>query len=395
MLTLVLLLMILVGFALMSRGKLSQEVALPIIALGALVLAGAPDNLTALQGGFAEFSRILLIFTAVAVPAHLLQRGNVLRWVGLLLGEWIGIAVRSSRLPAWLLVPCVTLLLTWAMAAAFHNTTSILVCAQIIVVICRSYSLPVLPTLSGALVASNLGGFSTRWGDTPNIIEAGVWRLQHVDFFREIMPINLGLLLLVSIVAALWTRFKLAHMRASTDFETALATVDFERARQQLVIDVRLFAVGLLGISMAVLAPMIFPARELAIAALVTLICVMLDRHDRRRESITALGLETYATLAGVFVLAHVLTHTSIGVGGYVQHWLEGSGMSVWAIASAAYFGTLFTEAASWASAAAPIVYASAPSHTAAWALGVLVGVNLIFGGSALIAMAVHARRVV
>ena len=129
-----------------------------------MIVAG-PDQLRSLMSArnandcavdFAEFSRILLIFTAVAVPAHLLQRGNVLRWVGLLLGEWIGIAVRSSRLPAWLLVPCVTLLLTWAMAAAFHNTTSILVCAQIIVVICRSYSLPVLPTLSGALVASNL-----------------------------------------------------------------------------------------------------------------------------------------------------------------------------------------------------------------------------------------------
>ena len=30
---------------------------------------------------------------------------------------------------------------------------------------------------------------------------------------------------------------------------------------------------------------------------------------------------------------------------------------------------------------------------TAAWALGLLVGVNLIFGGAALIAMALHARR--
>ena len=30
---------------------------------------------------------------------------------------------------------------------------------------------------------------------------------------------------------------------------------------------------------------------------------------------------------------------------------------------------------------------------TAAWALGVLVGVNMIFGGTAMIAMALHARR--
>ena len=29
---------------------------------------------------------------------------------------------------------------------------------------------------------------------------------------------------------------------------------------------------------------------------------------------------------------------------------------------------------------------------TAAWAIGLLIGVNLVFGGSALIAMALHAR---
>ena len=42
--------------------------------------------------------------------------------------------------------------------------------------------------------------------------------------------------------------------------------------------------------------------------------------------------------------------------------------------------------------ALAGIIFAGLPG-TAAWALGVLVGVNLIFGGAALIAMALHARR--
>jgi uncharacterized membrane protein HdeD (DUF308 family) len=31
---------------------------------------------------------------------------------------------------------------------------------------------------------------------------------------------------------------------------------------------------------------------------------------------------------------------------------------------------------------------------TAAWAIGLLVGINMIFGGSALIAMALHAREI-
>jgi uncharacterized membrane protein HdeD (DUF308 family) len=37
------------------------------------------------------------------------------------------------------------------------------------------------------------------------------------------------------------------------------------------------------------------------------------------------------------------------------------------------------------------MIFAGLPS-TAAWAIGLLVGINMVFGGTALVAMAVHAR---
>jgi uncharacterized membrane protein HdeD (DUF308 family) len=40
----------------------------------------------------------------------------------------------------------------------------------------------------------------------------------------------------------------------------------------------------------------------------------------------------------------------------------------------------------------AGMIYAGLPG-TAAWAIGLLVGINMVFGGSALIAMALHARN--
>jgi uncharacterized membrane protein HdeD (DUF308 family) len=40
----------------------------------------------------------------------------------------------------------------------------------------------------------------------------------------------------------------------------------------------------------------------------------------------------------------------------------------------------------------AAIIFAGLPG-TAAWALGLLLGINMIFGGSALIAMALHAHK--
>jgi uncharacterized membrane protein HdeD (DUF308 family) len=41
----------------------------------------------------------------------------------------------------------------------------------------------------------------------------------------------------------------------------------------------------------------------------------------------------------------------------------------------------------------AAIIFAGLPG-TAAWAIGLLVGINLVFGGAALIAMALHARGI-
>jgi uncharacterized membrane protein HdeD (DUF308 family) len=42
--------------------------------------------------------------------------------------------------------------------------------------------------------------------------------------------------------------------------------------------------------------------------------------------------------------------------------------------------------------ALAAMIFAGLPS-TAAWAVGLLVGINMIFGGAAMIAMALHARK--
>jgi len=39
----------------------------------------------------------------------------------------------------------------------------------------------------------------------------------------------------------------------------------------------------------------------------------------------------------------------------------------------------------------AAMIWAGLPS-TAAWAIGLLVGINMLFGGAAMIAMAMHAR---
>ncbi len=64
-----------------------------------------------------------------------------------------------------------------------------------------------------------------------------------------------------------------------------------------------------------------------------------------------------------------------------LDHKRELSGQWGWMLASGAVDLVL-----------AAVIFAGLPG-TAAWALGLLVGINMLFGGSALIAMALHARH--
>lgn len=386
--TIVLIILILTAFVLMTKGILKQEVAMPLVALGAIILSGNEEGFLALHNGFAEFSRIALLFTAVAVPAHILQRSGILDWVGMWVGEFIGKIYVKTKISINFLVPAVSLFMVYVMAALFHNTTSILVSSLIIYVICKSYKLKGLPVLAGALVASNLGGFSTRWGDTPNIVEARQWGLTHMDFFREILPINMSSVLLLILTVGIWLSFAMkgAGGEKRTRFDIAYAMVKFRNARRNMSLDDRLIKTGVIGLILAITGPLFFIEYELIFSALAIIVGVLGDYKDHMIDTLLALGMETYVTLVSIFVLAQVLAHSSIGIGVVIQDWLLKSSMSVWAIASASYLGTLLTEAASWASAAAPLIHSQASSHLAAWALG-----SGIFAGSSSLVTAASA----
>src|SRR5438552_1329257 len=67
-----------------------------------------------------------------------------------------------------------------------------------------------------------------------------------------------------------------------------------------------------------------------------------------------------------------------------------------WAVAVSSYFGTTFTEAASWASAVAHTTHELNASHAAAWALGggICAGSSsLVTAASAGIILVMESRR--
>lgn len=393
------LLLLFTAFFAMTRYDVPLPLAMSLVSCSFLVIqwTSAPDIL---QNGFLHYANITILFTAVAIPAHMIERSQGFKWVAAWLGHQLGkIRLRHPRITMPLLV-AILLLTTYVTAGLMHNVTSILIMTPIIIRLCASYQIPSRWILSAALVASNLGGFSTKWGDTPNIIESATWGLQAGDFMREVLPANL-IVLAVLIIAATFLTQRGVTLRAATapkvpfyTLQVAQTAADWKKAKSDLAIDTWLLAVGLSLLAFFILLHVIFPALAIAIGAATIVVAILLERKGERYHSLTSLGFDVYLAFAAIFVLAGCVSHSWIGATLYQQ--LIAAKAAPWVIAVTGYFGTTFTEAASWATAVSHSIQQLDPSHAAAWALGggICAGSSsLVTAASAGIILAEESQR--
>jgi Na+/H+ antiporter NhaD/arsenite permease-like protein len=249
------------------------------------------------------------------------------------------------------------------------------------------------------LVASNLGGFSTKWGDTPNIREAEVWHLNALDFTREVLPANLVVMVILTIVVAHLTQKLLAIQVAKgihyDSIATAFKAAGFRREQVDVPVDHRLLWVGMLTLGAFVSLQFVAEDKALiAIGALTIFVAVMLERSEDRFHTLQSLGFEVYMVFAAIFALAVCVEQSWIGE--TLQDMIERSGAAPWAITVTGYLGTTFTEAASWVSAAATRIHPLDQSHTAAWALGAGIcagSSSIVTAASAGIILSTESRR--
>lgn len=387
------------AFFAMTRYEVPLPLAMSLVSCSFLIIQWKSAE-AILQNGFNHYANITILFTAVAIPAHMIERSQGFKWVAAWLGHQLGkIRLRYPRITMPLLV-AILLIATYVTAGLMHNVTSILIMTPIIIRLCASYNIPSRWILSAALVASNLGGFSTRWGDTPNIIESATWGLQAGDFMREVLPANLLVLAALVIVATFLTQRGIAR-RASTaakvpfyTLQVAQTAADWQKAKSDLAIDTRLLAVGLSLLIFFILLHVIFPPLAITVGAATIVIAVLLERKTERYHSLTSLGFDVYLAFAAIFVLAGCVSHSWIGAVLYQQ--LIAAKAAPWIIAVTGYFGTTFTEAASWATAVSHSIQQLDPGHAAAWALGggICAGSSsLVTAASAGIILAEESQR--
>lgn len=372
----VLMLVLLFGaFFAMTRYEAPLPLAMSLVSCAFLIIQWDYAE-TILKQGFLHYANITVLFTAVAIPAHMIERSQGFKWIAAWLGHQLGkIRLRAPRLTTPLLV-AVLLVATYVTAALMHNVTSILIMTPVIIRLCASYQVPSRWILSAALIASNLGGFSTRWGDTPNIIESSVWGLQAGDFMREVLPANLIVVAVLIVVATFLTQRSISRRSREAGakavpfytLQVAQTAADWNKAKADLAIDRRLLTTGLTLLVLFIVLHVIFPGLAIAIGAATIVAAVMLDRKKDRYHTMTSLGFDVYFTFAAIFVLAGCVSHSWIGQ--ILNEQLLAAHGAPWVISTTGYFGTTFTEAASWATAVSGSIFDANPSHAAAWALG-------------------------
>lgn len=393
------LLLLFTAFFAMTRYEVPLPLAMSLVSCSFLIIQweGAP---AILRNGFGHYADITILFTAVAIPAHMIERSQGFKWIAAWLGHQLGkVRLRHPRMTTPLLV-AILLVATYVTAGLMHNVTSILIMTPVIIRLCASYQIPSRWILSAALIASNLGGFSTRWGDTPNIIESATWGLQAGDFMREVLPANLLVLAALIFVATFLTQRGISRRAGGAvqvpfyTLQVAQTAADWKKAKSDLAIDTRLLSIGLSLLAFFILLHVLFPPLAITIGAATIVIAILLERKSERYHSLTSLGFDVYLAFAAIFVLAGCVSHSWIGATLYQQ--LIAANAAPWAIAVTGYFGTTFTEAASWATAVSHSIQQLDPSHAAAWALGggICAGSSsLVTAASAGIILAEESQR--
>ena len=143
------LLLLFSAFYAMTRYNAPLPLAMSLVSCSFLIIQwdGAERIL---KEGFLHYANITILFTAVAIPAHMIERSQGFKWIAAWLGHQLGkIRLRHPRLTTPLLV-AVLLISTYVTAGLMHNVTSILIMTPVIIRLCASYGIPSRWLLSAA-----------------------------------------------------------------------------------------------------------------------------------------------------------------------------------------------------------------------------------------------------
>ncbi|MEP6754572.1 MAG: SLC13 family permease [Chthonomonadales bacterium] len=297
-----------------------------VAALITLVVSGDPTQLIQHVGPNAV--NVLATMTATQVCIHKMMEGGL----GERLAFWIANITAQpifKNVPIGILIPATFVPVTMVTAAMFHNLTAILVLAPIAIYLCKRFEIEnQVPLLSAMLIASNLGGASSAFGDTPAILQRQIWNFSPATFAASMVPRNFVILIvLTSLTCWLTARgFRSRLTGAQENLIRSRIRNEFRDKHTYAVFDRRQSAIGTVGL-ITFIASQFSPFGGMQIASAILLPLLIMTPSEKRAKTLLALGLEPTLVILSIFIVAgnaeqsnfikHIvdLVHSHSGVG--------------------------------------------------------------------------------
>lgn len=328
--------------------------------------ASAPEMLQRVAPNFAT---VLMVMSATQLAVKRIFQGGA--------GEHLSVAIAKvaahawfRRIPAGILLPAVFIPASMVLASLLHNITAIAALTPLALAVASRYGVNPGVMLSGMVIASNLGGASMAFGDTPAIIQRENWGFTPGQFAAAMLPRNLAILTALTATASFATWFPSRRQR--TDWGEMLRRLktrdDLARDARFRVGDHRLQAIAGAAVLAAFIGlQFVLPHQALVLACTALLVLVLLTPERHRTEALTVLGIEPIVVIGSLFVVAAGVEHTR-WVGVLTAHLAGNSNLGV--IETVAYVLTAGISADGAAAMLAPLVHqASSGSMSSAWQL--------------------------
>ncbi len=289
--------------------------AKPAVIAALLALAASPGEIPAILGRVGpSLIGVLIMMTAVqlAVAMVLDERGS--DWLGAIVARPLNMPW-LARMPASVLVPCMLMPLAMVCAAAIHNIPAVALLAPLAFSLCQRLNIPILPSLVGLIPASNLGGASAAWGDSPAILQRQIWGFDVSTFAANMLPRNLLVLLVLMAVVgtwSFWTDKKNSRSRIMETFDR-IRIRDQQYARSAHRVspstDQYLGGLGLVSLfAVQILHPVYALAGSMAVLALLLTCRTSSDFV----KSTFVLGDEAVLAISALFTISAVIEHSPL-----------------------------------------------------------------------------------
>lgn len=342
--------------------------AKPAVIASLLALAASPGDIAAIIGKVGpSLVGVLVMMSAVqlAVSMAMDERGG--DWLGGVLARPLHVA-RLAKVPASILVPCVLMPVTMACAAAIHNIPAVALLAPIAFSLCQRIGIPWIPSLVGLIPASNLGGASAAWGDTPAILQRQIWGFDVTTFATNMLPRNLLVLAMLVVVIAAWSywadpqtgnRWSQAHERLRIRDQLRASRMHGHSATTHQYLG----GAGLIGLFCAQLLP---PTLALAMSMAILAALLAFRASGDFVRSTFVLGDEAILAIGALFIISAAIEHSPV-LTLIAENMLANPDGGVEMVA---FLVTSLISADGAATMLAPIVHAThTGSLEAAWAL--------------------------